>query len=170
MWCWAIPRGQTDAGSSQKRLLPFRVLLRFRIDPQFSHFFFFCFIRREISLSGEKNFSLPTQSAIVYHMRSNCVIRYMTNQSTSNVLSEAENLLSSDIHVTRNYMHDHLILSITKCPVSLLPNCNIDQGHILSPKLPATSKDKLLHLLSPEAHDLKACNLQLFSLEQGWGF
>ena len=106
MWCWAISRGQTDAGSSQKRLLPFRVLLRFRIDPQFPHIyiFFFALYREKFRFPAKKNFSLPTQSAIVYHMRSNYVVRYMTNQSTSNVLSEAENLISSDIHVTRNYM------------------------------------------------------------------
>ena len=30
-----IPNGQTDAGSSQKHFLPFRVLLSFKIDPNF---------------------------------------------------------------------------------------------------------------------------------------
>ena len=45
-----IPGGQTDACSSQKHFLPFCVLLKR---------FFFCFIQREISLSGEKCNHLP---------------------------------------------------------------------------------------------------------------
>ena len=36
-----IPCGQTDAGSSQKQFLPFRVLLNFGIDPNFPQQGFF---------------------------------------------------------------------------------------------------------------------------------
>ena len=69
-----IPGGQTDVGSSQKHFLPFRVLLNVEIDPDFPQkkfLFFFGFIHRKISLSGEKKFSLATLSAIIYHIRSN---------------------------------------------------------------------------------------------------
>ena len=60
--------------SSQKHFLPFLVLLNIRIDPNFPQNFFFPFfgfIQREISLSGEKKFSLATLSAIIYHVSSN---------------------------------------------------------------------------------------------------
>ena len=62
-------------GSSQKKhFLPFRVLLNVGIDPNFPQrvfLFFFGFIPRKISLSGENIFSLATRSAIIYHIRSN---------------------------------------------------------------------------------------------------
>ena len=35
MRCCVIPSGQTNAGSSQKHFLPFRVLLSMEIDPNF---------------------------------------------------------------------------------------------------------------------------------------
>ena len=70
--CYVIPWGQTDAGSSQKHFLPFRVLLNVGIDPNVSQKkSFFGFIQREISLSGEKNFILATLNATIYHMRLN---------------------------------------------------------------------------------------------------
>ena len=67
MQCCVIPGGQTDAASSQKRFLPFHILLSFGIDPNFPQKLFFSFILREISLSGEKILSLATQITIIYH-------------------------------------------------------------------------------------------------------
>ena len=58
MWCCVIPCEQTDAGSLQKYFLPFRVLLNVGIDPNFPQQGFFFFIQREISLSGEKTFTV----------------------------------------------------------------------------------------------------------------
>ena len=66
MRCCVIPCGQTDVGSSQKHFLAFRELLNVGIDPNFqpkNFLFFFGFIQREISLA--------TLSAIIYHIRSN---------------------------------------------------------------------------------------------------
>ena len=61
----------------KKPYLPFRLLLNVGIDPNFqqkSFPFFFGFIQRKISLSGEKKFSLATPSAIIYQVK----LRYMS--------------------------------------------------------------------------------------------
>ena len=47
MRCCVIPGGQTDAGSSQKHFLPFRVLLNIKIDPKFPQKRFFFPLFRE---------------------------------------------------------------------------------------------------------------------------
>ena len=71
MRCCVTPCGQTDVlPHHKKHCLPFSVLLNVGIDPNFpqeSFFFFFGFIQRKISLSGENSFSLARLSAIIYH-------------------------------------------------------------------------------------------------------
>ena len=68
MRCCVRPCGQTDAGSSQKHFVPFRVFINIGIDPNFPQKLFFCFFRREISLSGENNFNVATLTAIICHI------------------------------------------------------------------------------------------------------
>ena len=67
-----------------------KLLLNIGIDPNLISkkkfvFFFFSFIQREISLSGENIFSLATFSPTIYHIRSNWRIRadnqHWVNQS-----------------------------------------------------------------------------------------
>ena len=55
MLCIVIPGGQTDAGSSQKHFLPFRVLLNVGIDPNFPQklFFFFTLFREKFRLPAK---------------------------------------------------------------------------------------------------------------------
>ena len=69
MRCCVIPRGQIDAGSSQKHFLPSCVLLNVGMDPNFPQkkfVFLFGFIQREISLSGENIFSLGCIHYVCY--------------------------------------------------------------------------------------------------------
>jgi len=59
MLCCVRPCGQTDVGSSQKHLLPFRILLNIGIDPNFpqKEFFFpFLALFREIFHFPAKTF------------------------------------------------------------------------------------------------------------------
>ena len=61
MRCCVIPCCQTDAGSSQKHFLPFRVLLNVGIDPNVTQKkFFFSFL----ALFKEK-FGIPTKTFLV---------------------------------------------------------------------------------------------------------
>ena len=73
MRCCVTPCGQTDVGSSQKTFLAFSRASKRRHRSKLStkKVFFFGFIQRKISLSGDNIFSLAMLSAIIYHKRSN---------------------------------------------------------------------------------------------------
>ena len=72
MRCCVMPCGQTDAGSSQKHFLPFRVLVNIGIDPNFRQKgFFLALFREKFRFPEKKIFSAATLSASNCHIRSN---------------------------------------------------------------------------------------------------